>query len=209
MKKTIQLLITGFLLVASQQAWSQMQLAIGIKGGPNFAKINTEGSINENYKSRTGFHGGAFVLFKATKIGIQPEIIFSQQGSKVEINGDNFESNFSYVNIPVILKLYTVAGINIQAGPQFGFVTNAETPIEDQLNPGSYKVQDVKDKMKSSDITLGLGLGWDLPFGLTLDARYNLGLSKIYDNAPSQQTENAKNQVIQVSLGFKLIKLGK
>jgi hypothetical protein len=186
-----------------------MQLAIGIKGGPNFAKINTDGSINENYKSRTGFHGGAFVLFKATKIGIQPEIIFSQQGSKVEINGDNFESNFSYVNIPIILKLYTVAGINIQAGPQFGFITNAETPIEDQLNPGSYKVQDVKDKMKSSDITVALGLGWDLPFGLTLDARYNLGLSKIYDKAPSQQTENAKNQVIQVSLGFKLIKLGK
>jgi opacity protein-like surface antigen len=197
------------LLIAGQQVYSQAQLAIGIKAGPNFANIDTKSTATANYKNRTGFHGGAFVLIKATKFGIQPEVIFSQQGSKVEINSQNFESNFSYVNIPIILKLYTVAGINIQAGPQFGFVTNAETPIEDQLNPGSYKVQDVKDKMKSSDFTVALGLGWDLPFGLTIDARYNLGLSKVYDEAPTTQTDNAKNQVFQLSLGYKLIKLGK
>jgi hypothetical protein len=209
MKKTIQVFAACILLLAVQQTYAQVQLAVGIKGGPNFANINTDASATENYKSRTGFHGGAFVLIKATKIGIQPEIIFSQQGSKVTVNSQNLESNFSYVNIPVILKLYTVAGINLQLGPQFGFVTNAETPIEDQLNPGTYKVQDVKDKMKSSDLTAAMGLGWDLPFGLTIDARYNLGISKIYDKAPSQQTEKAKNQVFQLSLGYKLIKLGK
>jgi hypothetical protein len=207
--KTKQVVIMCCILVAAQQAYSQAQLAIGIKAGPNFSNIDTKSTAGENYKNRSGFHGGAFLLIKAAKIGVQPEIIFSQQGEKVRINSQNFESNFSYVNIPIILKLYTVAGINIQAGPQFGFVTNAETPIQDQLNPGSYKVTDVKDKMKSSDFTVAMGLGWDLPFGLTIDARYNLGLSKIYDDAPSQQTENAKNQVFQVSLGYKLIKLGK
>ena len=191
-------------------AAAQIQFAVGLKAGPNFAKINTDASAGENYKNRTGFHGGAFVLIKATKIGVQPEIIFSQQGSKVQVNSQNLESNFSYVNIPIIIKLYTVAGINLQAGPQFGFITSAETPIEDQLNPGSYKVQDVKDKMKSSDVTAAFGLGWDLPFGLTIDARYNLGLSKIWKEAPNtQQTTDAKNQVFQLSLGYKLIKLGK
>jgi hypothetical protein len=209
MKKTILMVGVGFLFLVSQQAYSQAQLAIGIKAGPNFASINTDASASENYKSRTGFHGGAFVLIKLTKIGVQPELIFSQQGSKVTINNQNFESNFSYVNIPIMLKLYTIAGINIQAGPQFGFVTNAETPIQDQLNPGTYTVRDVKDKMKSSDVTAAFGLGWDLPFGLTIDARYNMGLSKIFKEAPSQQTEKAKNQVFQLSLGFKLIKIGK
>jgi hypothetical protein len=197
------------MLVAAHQAYSQAEVAIGIKAGPNFSTVDTKASAGENYKNRAGFHGGAFVLIKAAKIGIQPEVIFSQQGSKVEINSQNFESNFSYVNIPIMLKLYTVAGINIQAGPQFGFITNAETPIQDQLSPGTYRVEDVKDKMKSSDFTLGLGLGWDLPFGLTLDARYNLGLSKIYEDAPRNQTEDAKNQVFQFSLGYKLIRLGK
>src|SRR5688572_7078715 len=127
--KTKQVLIMCFILVAGQQAYSQAQLAIGIKAGPNFANIDTKATAGENYRNRAGFHGGAFLLIKAAKIGIQPEVIFSQQGSKVEIDSKNFESNFSYVNIPIILKLYTVAGINIQAGPQFGFITNAETPI--------------------------------------------------------------------------------
>jgi hypothetical protein len=210
MKKTMKLFLTGILLIgASYAALAQIQFAVGLKAGPNFSKINTDASATENYKNRTGFHGGAFVLIKATKIGIQPEVIFSQQGSTVRINSEDYESNFNYVNIPIIIKLYTVAGINIQAGPQFGFINKAETAIEDDLNPGSYKVEDVKDKMKSSDITAALGLGWDLPFGLTIDARYNLGLSKIFKDAPTEETENSKNQVIQVSVGYKLFKLGK
>lgn len=207
MKKTILILCAGLILSGAQHTYSQVQLAVGVKAGPNFANLKTDASANENYKNRTGFHGGAFVLIKATKIGIQPEVIFSQQGSKVEINSQNFESNFSYLNIPIIIKLYTVAGINLQAGPQFGFVTSAKTPIQNQL--GVYTVEDVKNRMNNSDITAAIGLGWDLPFGLTIDARYNLGLSKIYKDAPpTQQTKDAKNQVFQFSVGYKLFKFG-
>lgn len=205
------LLLTLVLTVCSTLAMAQAQVAFGLKAGPNFANINTDASAGENYKNRTGFHGGAFALIKVTKLGIQPEIIFSQQGSTVEINSQNFESNFSYLNIPIILKLYTIAGINLQAGPQFGFVTNAESPIQDQLNPGSYTLADVKDKARSSDVGAAFGVGWDLPFGLTIDARYNMGLSKMFesDNQLPPSTADARNQVFQVSLGYKLIKLGK
>lgn len=192
MKKVI---ITSFFLFATLYTFAQAQLAIGIKGGPNFA--NLDGSSPEGtFKSRTGYHFGAFALIKLTKIGIQPEILFSQQGSKVKTNTDDFDANFSYINIPVILKLYTIAGINLQVGPQFGFLSRAEIDNDD-----------VKDSFKKSDVSLALGAGWDLPFGLTLDARYNLGLSKINDS--DQNYDKIKNQVWQVSVGYKLIKLGK
>jgi hypothetical protein len=210
MKKTIYGIIASLVLLTVVNSQAQIQFAVGLKAGPNFAKINTDASASENYKSRTGFHGGAFVLIKATKIGIQPEILFSQQGSKVTINNKDYESNFSYINVPIIIKLYTVAGINLQAGPQFGFVNSAKAPVISTV-AGQQQVTatDVKDLAKKSDFTLALGAGWDLPFGLTIDARYNLGLSKIYDKAPTTQTENAKNQVIQVSLGYKIFKVGK
>jgi len=199
--KKISLVI--ILMVMSVAGFSQVQVAVGIKGGPNFANINTESSVGENYKSRTGFHAGAFTLFKFTKVGIQPEILFSQQGSNVEFNSQNIEQNFSYINIPIMLKLYTVAGINLQAGPQFGFVSKAE--VESTIN-NVKTTTDIKDELKGSDLSLALGAGWDLPFGLTIDARYNLGLSKINDGSNSP---DAKNQVFQVSVGFKIIKLGK
>jgi hypothetical protein len=65
---------------------------------------------------------------------------------------------------------------------------------------------DVKDSFKSSDISANIGLGWDLPFGLTVDARYNLGLSDVNDE-PS--FDELKSRVIQVSIGYKIFKLGK
>jgi hypothetical protein len=190
------------MLCVTSVAFSQAEFAIGIKAGPNFAKIDGDASAGENYKSRTGFHGGAFALIKLTKIGIQPEIIFSQQGSKVKINSQDLESNFSYINIPVMLKVYLVAGLNIQVGPQFGFVASAKQEQIDAFS-GDVTKEDVKDQMKKSDISAGLGAGWDLPFGLTVDARYNLGLSKI-----NEGSGDIKNQVFQLSLGYKLIKFG-
>jgi hypothetical protein len=184
-------------------SYSQAQFAIGIKAGPNFANINTDASAGENYKSRTGFHGGAFALIKLSKFGIQPELIFSQQGSTVKFDNQDLDANYSYINIPVMLKLYLVAGLNLQVGPQFGFVSSAKQEYIDEF--GNVTKANIKDEMKKSDISAGLGAGWDLPFGLTVDARYNLGLSKLYDH---EAAPDAKNQVFQFSIGYKLFKFG-
>jgi Outer membrane protein beta-barrel domain len=200
MKKILSSVALLFLLGTG--AYSQTQFAVGLKGGLNFANLDVS-SAGSAYNSRTGYHGGAFFLIKLGKIGIQPELVFSKQGSTVKIVNTDFESNYDYFNIPVILKLYTIAGINIQAGPQFGFVTSATGPL---TSGGSgYTIQDIKDKLKSSDICVALGLGWDAPFGLMVDARYNLGLTNINNSGSTE----VKNQVIQVSLGYKLFKFGK
>ena len=202
--KKLNLLVALFVFSALiHQAHAQAQFALGIKGGPNFANLDVNSSVGDNYKNRTGFHAGAFALIKLTKIGIQPELLFSRQGSNFQFNSGSGEANFDYINIPIILKLYTVAGINLQAGPQFGFLSGGEVKKTIQ---GITSTQSAKDAYKGSDFGLALGVGWDLPFGLTLDARYNLGLSKINNgtNAPE-----SKNQVFQVSAGFKIIKIGK
>ena len=203
MKKLLSAALFITSLGFAHSTLAQVQFALGVKGGPNFANLDVSSSVGENYKNRTGFHGGAFALFKFTKVGVQPELIFSKQGSNVQFNSGDGEANFDYINIPIILKLYTVAGINLQAGPQFGFLSGGEVK---QTVSGITTVADAKDFYKGSDFGLALGVGWDLPFGLTLDARYNLGLSKINDgsNAPE-----SKNQVFQISAGFKIIKLGK
>lgn len=167
---------------------AQAKIAIGLKGGLNYSKVDVS---NLSSSAKTGIHGGAFALFRFAKVGIQPELILSQQGSKVDF--DNLESD--YINIPIILKIYLVAGLNLQVGPQFGFLNKAELDN-----------QDVKDLLKKSDISAGLGFGWDAPFGLIFDARYNLGIT---DNNDNLYNEAIKNQVIQLSVGFRIFKFGK
>ncbi|HTF17583.1 MAG TPA: porin family protein [Chryseolinea sp.] len=197
-------ILVAFALVLLSAGAKAQEIAIGIKAGPNFAKLDANSSLATNYSSRTGWHAGAFVLFRGERLGFQPELIFSQQGSKFDYSGTpDLKSNFSYINIPLIVKLYTIAGLNLQVGPQIGFLTKAEweTPTG---------TEDVKNDLKSTDFSLGLGVGWDLPFGLSIDARYNLGLSDNYDGstASGAPVSSLKNQVIQVSAGFKLFKFG-
>jgi hypothetical protein len=190
------------------QAYSQAQLALGLKAGVNMANLDVNSDVEANYNNRTGYHGGAFLLIKLAKVGIQPEILFSKQGSNFKFNGQDYESNFDYINVPVMIKLYTVMGINLQIGPQISFLSSAGgDAIDKSANGGTGgTITASEDLYKSSDFSANFGVGWDLPFGLTIDARYNLGLSKIQDNPNIDAT---KNQVIQISLGYKILKFGK
>ena len=110
----------------SHTASAQVQFSLGIKGGVNFANINVS-DARATWDGKTGFHGGAFALIKVTAFAVQPELIFSQQGSTVKINGQDLDANFNYMNVPVMLKFYLPLGLNLQMGPQFGFLTSAES----------------------------------------------------------------------------------
>ncbi len=186
-----KILVLVFVMSSVVTAYSQAQVALGLKAGVNLSKVDEDASDNI-----TAFNGGAFVLVKIANIGIQPEILFSQQGSKFS-DVDYDELKTSYVLVPIMVKFYLVAGLNIQVGPQFGFLTAAEMDGED-----------IKSNVDKSDLSANLGLGWDLPFGLTVDARYNLGLKDVnfdWDGAEG----SFKSRVIQLSVGYKIFKFGK
>jgi len=76
MKKiTIVLLIC---LVGATSSFAQ-GFGLGVKGGLNFSKVDTDGS-----STKTGYHIGAFGKIMFTdKLGIQPEVLFTARGSNV------------------------------------------------------------------------------------------------------------------------------
>lgn len=184
MKKTILSLVV--ITVMTTGAFAQASVNLGLKGGLNFANVNTT-SPGAAYNSRTGYHVGAFVNIKLTKLAIQPEIIYSVQGA--DAAAGNVE--LGYINIPILLKFYLIGGLNLQAGPQFGFLSSATAGGTD-----------IKSFLEGSDTSVALGAGFDIK-KFVIDARYNLGLSDV-DKASTE----AKNQVFQLSVGFKLFKFG-
>jgi len=215
MKRIIYLSLVGIMLGMATAVSAQVQLAIGLKGGLNFASLNTNSSVKANYGNRTGYHAGAYVMFKFSKVAIQPELIFSKQGQTYTVNSKNYNSNYDYINIPIIVKFYIAGGFNLQAGPQFGFLASSKGYVRDAAGNISTG-QDLKNFVKSSDVSVGVGFGWDLPFGVNIGARYNIGLSDINKDSGSTSTtqtsslgtSTAKNQVIQVSVGYRLFKIG-
>lgn len=201
-----KLFFSSIFVLIGVATFGQAQFSMGLKGGLNLSKLDL-GAGASNVDNRTGFHGGAFALVKIAKFGIQPEILFSKQGSTFKANTTNYEANFDYINVPVILKLYLAAGLNLQVGPQFGFLSTSEL-----INTAT-GIKDPKDAKslfeRKSDTSVALGAGWDLPFGLTIDARYNIGISDVRLQPSTTSPIDFKNKVVQVSLGYKFIKLGK
>jgi hypothetical protein len=199
----------------------------GLKEGLNIPYIhNSAGWTNEG--DRTGFHFGGYATIKTGRLAIQPEILYSRQihtysfpglsQNNSPITHLNFATNFDYVNLPIIFKYYLSDRLNIQAGPQFSWLANGSNQITTWdfylVQPISRKISDF---VKSSDFALAVGAGWDLPCGLNFTARYNIGLIDM-NKSPSPSgdyiessfaTREAKNHVLQLSVGFHLAKLGK
>ena len=189
----LTLTIAAFIVTSSQ---AQVGFRLGLKGGVNLSNIDRDISTD----NRTGYHVGAFATLKITKFAIQPEVLFSSQGAINNVFNQELESTFNYVNVPVLLKFYIVKGLHIYAGPQIGFLTGGTQEVTD-LN-GNITEADPEDFISNNDFSLAFGAGWDLPFKLTVEARYNLGLSDINDIAGASEVNS---RVFQISLGYRLI----
>ena len=61
--------------------------------------------------------------------------------------------------------------------------------------------EDVKDYYKDLDFAMAAGLEYKLDMGLFFNARYNLGLSNLYDSEIDGD-ESIHNNVFQLSVGF-------
>jgi len=223
MKKIIILSLFAFI---SMESFAQIRADFGLKGGLNFSGLNSvnSSSLQTTYSNRTGYHFGAYFMIKITKFAIQPEVLFSRQGQTYKIpsvSGD-LTSNFDYINIPIMLKFYLAGGLNLQAGPQFGFLSSATGDVINTVNgvaTNTTSGANLSSFVKSSDVSLAVGAGWDLPFGLNITARYNIGLSDINQRTgglvppvgqiSSLGTAEAKSQVIQISVGYRFFKIGK
>ena len=165
---------------------------IGIKAGATFANLTDATDAS----TKTGFVGGAFLTIKfSDKIAIQGDLLYSQQGAKLELELDDI--NLNYINFPIVLKYYIIKRINIQAGPQFGTVVN------DNLG----EVFGPNIDFNSFDITGIVGIGIDLPLNLRITGRYGFGLSEIsfieLDGALKET--NSKNSVFSLTAGFSFL----
>ncbi len=182
MKKLIVAVITLFI---GTTAFSQ-EIDLGVKAGVNFASIS---DVNVDLSSRTGFQAGIFAGIKFTdKVGIQADLLYSQQGA--EFDAGKFE--LSYVNVPIVLKYYLVQGLNLQAGPQFGFV------VDDKISLNVFG--EIADAEKA-DVSGIIGAGYDFPLGIRMDARYNFGFTDVSNDVAG----NNKNNVFSLALGYSFL----
>lgn len=192
-------LLTSVIFVICSSGLLAQGLDFGIKAGVNIANEKYSGAYATDTKAIVLFHGGVFVTWMFTeKLGLQPEVLFSMQGSKED--GYDYKIITNYVNIPVLLRYNITDMFSVHAGPQFGVLLSAN---EDYGNGK----QSVKEYYKGSDIGIAFGAeADDLPLNLGVGVRYILGLSNVAEADIDYEDLTVKNGVIQIYVKFRLKK---
>lgn len=174
-------------------------LDFGIKAGVNVANQKISGDYDLDTKAKIGFHGGVFVTWMfSEKLGLQPELLFSTQGSHDEDDMYDYSIITNYVNVPVLLRYDINDMFSVHAGPQFGILISAEEEFDGNK-------QDIKDDFKTTDIGIALGAEADLPANFGVGVRYIIGVTNVLKEGESFGDTELKNGVLQIYLKFRIL----
>lgn len=177
-------------------AQEKADMAFGVKGGLNISTITNADVDGVNTKSLVGFHVGFFGEFMiSNKFAIQPEVLYSAQGTELEFEGISGDLKLDYITIPVMAKYYVADAFSLELGPQIGFLVSAKAKSGGES-------EDVKDELKSTDVSLNFGVGYDITPNFMIGVRYSLGLTRLQDEIFPGEDES-KNSVFQISVGYK------
>jgi hypothetical protein len=185
----IKSLLTVLAICAFSFSNAQGKINFGAKAGLNLATL--DGDI-EGAGTKAGIHfGGMAEISINDKFSVQPELLFSTKGSDAEIGED--EINLSYISLPIMAKYYATEALSLEVGPQIGFLVNSEQEVEG----GTIDLEGTND----IDFSLNFGLGYKLASGINFSARYNLGLSNVFDDVEGVDVD-VNNSVFQFSIGY-------
>lgn len=203
MKKTLAL-IAAAIVCMSASAQVQFGAKVGFdmthfwgKDVPHAMQPNYQAGLMMEYKFNPNF-------------AIAPEVVFAAQGGKETENVDvddvpgvfqavgTYHTN--YINVPVMLKYYVTPAVSIDFGPQVGFnVYSKMTASGKAGNIEAKQTVDLKDFTNTVDFGLGLGATYNLTDNAFVQARYNLGLTNVYNVDDAK----AKNGNLQIAFGMK------
>lgn len=210
------------LLLFNLTAFSQ-SVGFGIKAGVTHSGLKgdavstlnnltdyTNGIITPKYS--TGFFAGGFASIPLTNnFSIEPGLQYSQKGyalqgnlniSNLEFLGMKTKANLdmNYIELPLLAK-YTVSGLEIFAGPQISYLTNASLVSKAGLlgiNLLNNKM-DISDQFNRWDAGISAGVGYGFTNGLSLSAAYDHGLSNIDAN----KNIHAQNRAYKIGIGYR------
>lgn len=192
-----KVLLMAVALVAAMSVKAQGEMFLKPMVGATLATFTS----TDNAKMKFGIAGGAeFGYHLSDPFAVTVGALVSMQGANFDDTNlsKDMKTTLTYLNVPILANYYVAPGLALKAGIQPGFMLSAKS--KGSLNSGTgWTDWDTSgtDGYKTFDLAIPLGLSYEIS-DFVIDARYNLGLTKIADGSDS------KNSVIMVTLGYKI-----
>lgn len=188
-------------------------IAIGAKGGVNFADVSSDEFGLGGAGGRTGLVGGGF--FQATGsggLGFQTELLYSQKGLSALVTGGTAVAELDYVEIPLLLR-YRLVDQSQKVRPSLlggWFVAfEASCGLSGAGVEGSTDCENLLGARGNVDGGFVFGASVDIGFRgryfFVLDGRYNLGVMNLdWEEADDRVSSRAWSFTggVGVLLGF-------
>jgi hypothetical protein len=206
MKKLLVILLSVFIALPAIS-----QLNFGLKAGVSTTSITMDDAktitssggakylLGKAEGANYGIHAGIFVRAGISKLYIQPELLFSTRSNEYSLSKVNSLTDslsvkqvFNKLDIPVMIGL-KFGPVRINAGP-VGSV-RIGSPKELIADP------DVKAVYASMTFGYQAGVGLDIFKKLTIDLRYEGGLSK-YQNKLANIALDDRPNAFLMSIGY-------
>lgn len=149
---------------------------------------------------RVGLVAGVEGEYQVSDIfSISAGALYSMQGAKSTVSAlgqsATATTKLDYINVPIMANVYVVKGLAVKLGiqPSFKVSSTLKTDVNTSFGSGSGS-RDIK--AQSVDFSIPVGISYEYS-NFQLDARYNWGLTKVFENGKS------KNSVFQITLGYK------
>lgn len=198
--KVRRILLLVMALAVSSQLFAQKRVSSGIRAGVN---VSTLSNIGADFK--TDFYaGGAVGIRLGQRYTLQPELTYTRQGANnvslfdEEGNSAGQEDvTIQYLSLGVINKFYFVEGFHGMVGPSIDMKVGKNFP----------RVDFDDDDYGGMDLGITLGLGYTLPFGLTLEGRFKTGVLDALNNDHflglfDDPDDISLNRVFQLGVGY-------
>lgn len=149
---------------------------------------------------RVGLVAGVEGEYQVSDIfSISAGALYSMQGAKSTVSAlgqsATATTKLDYINVPIMANVYVVKGLAVKLGIQPGFkVSSTEKTVGNTSFASGSVSGDIK--AQSVDFSIPVGVSYEYS-NFQLDARYNWGLTKVFENGKS------KNSVFQITLGYK------
>jgi len=161
----------------------------GLKAGLNISSLAEDPGAD--YDAKAGFHIGALAhVHLSPHFAVQPEVVFSTQGGKDR----DVKWDINYINVPVLIQYMAGNGFRLETGPQLGFA------VSSKVENGNVEV-DNDSYVKTFDFSWAFGGSYIGAAGLGVDARFNLGITNIYE----PEFPEVRNRVFQVGIFYQFM----
>ena len=208
-----KLFLTGILIISFglTSIAQKSKINFGLKAGANYSKYVKSGE--SVYKRKPGFYVGGFSSVEINdKFNLQPELLFSLQGTSSEIK--NIEFRESYDELPIVgdfktntneyalilplMARYSVSpAFFFEAGPQPGFIFKRQEKLVESPTSDPQFNQVYEKNITSFDLGVAIGLGFNLSDAFTVNARY-------YNSLIERNIDNIKSSIFNLGIEYHL-----